>query len=172
MKKGIILTFPGSTGTEIPLLYYCAKYYEDQGYDKVFVSQPQGGETDFEAAYAHAAKVLEGIDFSEYEHIILAGKSRGTVVACMVKEKYRLPASLILLTPIDATLPYMTEDNDILLVATGSRDRHLSSDVLKEVCIQRKIPCHIEEGVGHRMEVREDLDRNLGVIRHVVGKLP
>lgn len=171
MKKGIVLTFPGRTGTEVPLLYFCAKYYADQGYDKVFVSQPQGGKTDLESAYAYAEKALEGIDLQEYEHIILAGKSRGTVVACMVKKRYRIPASLILLTPLEATLPYLTEDNDIILAAAGTKDRYLSSDVLRETCRQQNIPCYIEEGVGHRMEVPEDLERNLEVIRNVMRRL-
>lgn len=169
MKKGIVLTFPGIRGTEIPLLYFCAKHFENQGYDKILV--PSDGGMDFEAAYACAAEALKDIDFQEYGHIVLAGKSRGTVVACMLKERYGLPASLILLTPLEDTLPYLTEDNDILLVAAGSRDRYLSCDVLMDACIRGKIPCHIEEGVGHRMEVPGDLDRNLGIIRNVLGEL-
>lgn len=30
------------------------------------------------------------------------------------------------------------------------------------------IPCYIEEGAGHSMEVRADLDRNLEIIRNVM----
>lgn len=171
MREGIVLAFPGSTGIEIPLLYFCAKYYEDLGYDKIFVAQPPGSEEDFDRAYTHAKEQLEGICFQEYRHIVFVGKSRGTVLACKLKESFKLPASLILLTPIEATLPYMTGNTDILLVVSGTRDRHLSCDLVREVCLRENIPCHIEEGVGHRMEVRADLDRNLEIIRNVMEKV-
>ena len=35
MNKKIVLSFPGSRGSEIPLLYFAAKHYEDLGYEKV-----------------------------------------------------------------------------------------------------------------------------------------
>ena len=40
MNKKIVLSFPGSRGSEIPLLYFAAKHYEDLGYEKVFVNNP------------------------------------------------------------------------------------------------------------------------------------
>lgn len=168
MKEGIVLTFPGSRGTEIPLLYFCAKFYEDRGYDKIFVSQPPGSEKDFDRAYNHAKELLEGICFQEYREIVFVGKSRGSVLACKLKESLKLPASLILLTPVEAALPYITRDNDILLVACAGRDRYLSCDLVKAACLRENIPCHVEEGVGHRMEVRADLERNLEIIRRVM----
>jgi len=169
MKEGIVLTFPGRGGTEIPLLYFCAKFFEDRGYDKIFVAQPPDNEEDFDKAYSHAKELLEGICFQEYRDIVFVGKSRGTVLACKLKERLKLPVSLILLTPIEATLPHMTYDNDILLAVCGSKDRHLSCELVREVCQRENIPCYIEEGVGHRMEVRADLDRNLEIIRNVMA---
>lgn len=40
MNKKIVISFPGGRGAEIPLLYFCAKKYEDMGYEKVFVNHP------------------------------------------------------------------------------------------------------------------------------------
>lgn len=171
MNEGIVLTFPGRRGAEIPLLYFCAKFYEDRGYDKIFVAQPPDSEEDFDRAYSHAKELLESISFQEYRNIVFVGKSRGTVLACELKESFKLPAALILLTPLEATLPYMTRDNNIRLAVCGSKDRHLSCGMVREICLRENIPCYIEEGVGHSMEVRMDLDRNLEIIRNVMAAI-
>jgi hypothetical protein len=48
MNKKIVLSFPGSRGSEIPLLYFAAKHYEDLGYEKVFVNNPIIQDTSYE----------------------------------------------------------------------------------------------------------------------------
>ena len=44
MGKNIVISFPGGRGYEIPVLYFGAKYYEDQGYEKVFIRHPKNEE--------------------------------------------------------------------------------------------------------------------------------
>jgi len=170
MSKNIVFLFPGGRGTEIPLLYFGAKYYEDRGYEKIFINHPVSGESDFEALYKNARKVMESIDFSEYDDIVFIAKSIGTVVACRVKEELKLSAALILFTPISDTLPYIRENNQVLLVAAGDNDRYLDTHILEETCIKDNIPCYIEPGIGHRMEVKNDLRRNLEVIANVISR--
>jgi len=170
MSKNIVFLFPGGRGTEIPLLYFGAKYYEDRGYEKMFINHPVSGESDFEALYKNARKVMESIDFSEYDDIVFIAKSIGTVVACRVKEELKLSAALILFTPISDTLPYIRENNQVLLVAAGDNDRYLDTHILEETCIKDNIPCYIEPGIGHRMEVKNDLRRNLEVIANVISR--
>lgn len=121
--------------------------------------------------YENAEKVIQQINFSEYEHIIFVAKSMGTVVACTLKEKYNIPATLILFTPLKETLPYIKKDNDIMLVAAGDKDDWLESKILVEVCEKEGLPYYIEAGVGHRMEVMGDLERNLEVIKNVIGRI-
>lgn len=48
MNKKIVLSFPGNRGSEIPLLYFAAKHYEDLGYEKVFVNNPIIQDTSYE----------------------------------------------------------------------------------------------------------------------------
>ena len=48
MNKKIVLSFPGRRGSEIPLLYFAAKHYEDLGYEKVFVNNPIIQDTSYE----------------------------------------------------------------------------------------------------------------------------
>ena len=170
MGKSIVFAFPGGRGTEIPLLYFGAKHYEDKGYEKVFIAHPSDG-SDFEALYENAKEVLKSYDFEEYEDVVFVAKSIGTVVACKVKEELQVDAALVLFTPLKDALPYIKSDNRIVLVATGERDRHLESERLREHCENEKVPCYIEPDIGHRMEVKNDMVRNLQVIGNVIGRL-
>lgn len=171
MGKKIVVSFPGGRGYEIPLLYFGAKYYEDQGYEKLFISHPGYGDYDFLALFENADRIISKVDFSEYDDVVFVGKSIGTVVACQIKEKYQIPATLILFTPIYETLPFIHQNNKIKLVAIGDKDRYIDVKLLHEQCEKEKICCHIECGVGHRMEVMNDLGRNLEVIANVIDKL-
>lgn len=95
----------------------------------------------------------------------------GTVVACKLKEEFKITASLILYTPVIETLPYIRNNNQIILVAAGDKDRLLDSKILKDRCIKESVPYYIEPNVGHRMEVMNDLHRNLKVIANVISRL-
>ncbi len=170
MGKRIVFSFPGSHGTEIPLLYFGAKYYEDQGYEKVFMSYPRTG-NDFETVYEDAKAILQSYDIGTYEDIIFVAKSRGTLVACKLNEELQVNASLVLLTPLVDTLPYIKADNRVILVAAGDRDRFLESKLLCEHCENEKVHYYIEPEIGHRMEVKNDMAKNLQVIYNVIKRL-
>lgn len=169
--KNLVISFPGIRGTEIPLLYFGAKHYEDMGYEKIFINNPEGEKIWFEEMYENAEKIINTIDFSEYGHIVFVAKSMGTAVACTLKEKHNIPATLVLLTPLKETLPYLKKDNDIILVAAGDKDNWLENKILVDALEKEGLPYYIEQGVGHRMEVMNDLDRNLEVISNVIGRL-
>ena len=171
MGRKIVISFPGVRGSEIPLLYFSSKYFEDLGYEKLFISPPDTGEADYEALYARAEKVIQSIAFEQYEDIVFSAKSIGTVIACRLKEMYKIPASLILFTPLNDTLPYINRQNDVLLACMGEEDRHLDFKKLRELCERENIKCCIEPNVGHRMEVKGDIKRNLEIIFHVIHEL-
>ena len=168
MSKNIVVSFPGGRGNEIPLLYFSAKLYEDQGYEKVFVSHPTPGENRLDILLENAEHILSHIDWAAYDHIVFTAKSLGTLVACQFKEHHKIPASLILFTPLPDTLHYIHEDNDVLLVAGGDCDKYLDAATLKKHCDSKHIPCYIEAGVGHRMEVMKDLPRNLEILQNIL----
>ena len=94
MSRKIVVTFPGGRGSEIPLLYFGAKHYEDLGYEKIFVNNPIIQDTSYEVLLNtlidNAKMVLEASNLSEYDDIVFIGKSIGTVVACKIKEIYNL----------------------------------------------------------------------------------
>lgn len=171
MRRNLVVSFPGGRGSEIPLLYFAAKYYEDLGYEKIFIAHPATGELTPDALLDNAEKQLRSINFGKYEDIVFTAKSIGTVVACRLKEKNQIPASLILLTPLNETLQYIHPSNRILLVASGAQDRYLDAKLLHGLCAEVGVPCYIEPNVGHRMEVMNDLLRNLEIISNVLRQL-
>ena len=59
----------------------------------------------------------------------------------------------------------------MLLTAMGDRDHYLAAPRLTELCEQEGITFHIEPGIGHRMEVPNDLRRNLEIVFRVVRHL-
>lgn len=171
MGRRLVVSFPGARGCEIPLLYFGAKHFEDMGYEKRFVAYPGNREITLENVLNNALEVLWDVDWNEYEDVVFVAKSLGTVVSCMVKERLGIPAKLVLYTPLEQTLPYIRRDNGVLLVAMGDRDHYLAAPRLTELCEKEGIKCHIEPGVGHRMEVAGDLQRNLEIVFRVVRHL-
>ena len=73
MNKKIVLSFPGSRGSEIPLLYFAAKHYEDLGYEKVFVNNPIIQDTSYEVLLntliENAKTIIESLNLSEYDNV-------------------------------------------------------------------------------------------------------
>mgnify|MGYP003295489611 CR=1 FL=1 len=137
----------------------------------MFIRHPQNEECEFDVLLDNADKIISHIDFNGYDDVIFIAKSIGTVVACQIKEKYHIPATLILFTPLNETLPYIHSKNDIKLVAVGDKDRYIDVEMLQKVCDNESVLCHTEQGVGHRMEVLSDLDKNLDIISNVIKRL-
>ena len=171
MNKRIVISFPGGRGSEIPLLYFGAKHFEDMGYEKVFINHPSSTDFSLDNVLENALDILKNINWTEYEHIVFVAKSLGTIVDCKAKENLQIPATLILFTPLEDTLKYINQENDVLLVAMGDKDKYLSSTLLEQHCNENDIKCYIEHGVGHRMEVMNDLQRNLEIVFNVIGNL-
>ena len=82
MGKKIVISFPGGRGYEIPVLYFGAKYYEDQGYEKVFIRHPKYEECGFDILLNNADKIISQIDFNEYDDIVFVAKSIEISYSC------------------------------------------------------------------------------------------
>ncbi len=172
MGKKLVVSFPGGrTGAETPILYFCVKCFENRGYEKICISYPATEEKSAEVIYEHVKTIFKSFDIAEYETIVFVGKSIGTRIACRLREECQIPASLVLLTPLNETLPYIRRDNQVLFVAVAENDRHMDADVVRELCAKERIPCYVELNVGHRMEVPGNIDRDVEIIRNVIRKL-
>ena len=73
MNKKLVLSYPGSRCSEIPLLYFAAKHYEDLGYEKVFVNNPIIQDTSYEVLLntliENAKTIIESLNLSEYDNV-------------------------------------------------------------------------------------------------------
>lgn len=172
MTKKLVVSFPGGRGYEIPLLYFGAKHFEDLGYDKIFINHPKSADCSFDELFENAERIVKDINFDEFEDVVFIAKSIGTLVACNLKEKYKINnARLILLTPLPDTLKYISNENKVFLVALGTKDKYLDFQVLETLCKKENVSCYIEPNVGHRMEVMSDLSKNLEIVFNVIKEL-
>lgn len=177
MSKKLIVLFPGiNYGVDCPLLYYAGFQYELAGYEKIKISsygvKRREGMTlgDYaDRALAQVKKQLKGISFRDYGEIVFASKSIGTVIAMRVEDEMEIAhVSHILLTPIDITLPYMEKDRDYRYLVTGTSDRKINLEHLREICRRKDLPLTEVEGVGHRLETKADMAVNLDIMKKVV----
>ena len=57
------------------------------------------------------------------------------------------------------------------MVSLGTKDRIIEWNIVKSLSERENINCYIEENVGHRMEVMNDLQRNLEIIYNIISKI-
>ncbi|MGN0299193.1 MAG: hypothetical protein ACI4C1_08460 [Lachnospiraceae bacterium] len=177
MSKLMIL-FPGvNYGVDCPLLYYGRLQYEGLGYENFKIDyQAQKGEgldalVDFayEAAI-HVKAQVQKVNLEEYEEIVFVSKSIGTVIACWLEDELALKNVMhVMLTPIDLTLPYMERDRNYRCIVTGLKDKYVNHEELRALCEKKGVSLTEFEGVGHRLERRGDIKRNLEILTEVVN---
>lgn len=174
MKKLIVL-FPGIRySVDMPLLYYARLKYEEKGYESIKVNYDNSYKEKktlkeyIEEGKNYALNQLKDIDFSQYEDIVFVSKSMGTVVSGWLEEKLKIKVRHIYLTPLEATLPYIRKEKDIIIVVAGTKDKHINAEELKDYCKKEEINCKLIEGVGHRLEIENNIERNIDILKEVI----
>lgn len=174
--KKIVVIFPGGNySADCPLLYYAGFKFEVRGYEKVSISYGNlinKGNSVVECIEEIKRVVLlklQDIDFSQYDDIVFVSKSVGTVIAGWIDENLCIKARHIYLTPIKETLPYIKNGKNIIAVVAGTKDKLLDTNILKEHCIKENIYLKLIEGAGHRLEVRDDINKNIELLREIVS---
>ena len=90
MSKNLVVSFPGGKGTEIPLLYFASKFYEDKGYEKRFINHPFEG-NELSMLFENAKKALSISDRAyvlETGKIVLEGKAEELLNNDSIKKAY------------------------------------------------------------------------------------
>lgn len=172
----IVVIFPGGDySKDCPLLYYAGFKFEVRGYEKIAIcydgllSRDKSLKECVEDIKSAALMQLKAIDLSKYDDIVFVSKSLGTVIAGWIEEKLCIEVRHIYLTPIKDTLPYIKNGKNIITVVAGTKDKQLDADILKDHCIKENICLKQIEGVGHRLEVWGDMDKNIEVLKEVVS---
>jgi len=175
-KKNLLVLFPGTGYTvNSPLLYYADFKYYQKGYESIKINYGNSVQKDtswdevVENAKNCAYKQMKDIAFSKYADILFVSKSLGTVAAGWVADELGIGARHIYLTPINGTLQYIKNDKNISVVVAGTKDDLMDIKILIEHCKREDIQLELIENAEHSLEVIDDVDTNIDVLKHVVS---
>lgn len=173
-KKKLLVEFPGRNySCDKPLLYYGGIIFGQRDYEVIRLNYNALLKSDkdhisglIEEAKEYVKKQLDEVDFSQYEDIVFLSKSMGTALAGFFERHYRIRARHIYLTPVEETLKYMKRGKCI--VVSGTEDRFLDSDKLKNYCAKRDVALKQFEEVGHSLEHLEDINKTFAILMVII----
>ena len=172
MKLAIL--FPGiGYHCDKPLLYYAKKLATKYGYSirevaygplpKHVKGDPEKLAECFRLGLAAAEEQLADADWTEYEDVLLIGKSIGTAIAAAFAAGHVPTARSIWYTPLAETFP-LVRSGGIAFHGTG--DPWAETAAVLRGCEEKGIPCYLTEDANHSLEtgdVQTDL-RNLRLV--------
>ena len=181
MKKGLIILFPGIRySSDAPLLYYTRLAYEYAGYECIAIDD-YGIDTKKDKedlnAYADLAvgnliRRFKDVDLSEYERVVFAEKSVGTVIGLKLSDELKADDVYhILYTPLDETIGYITPKRRIVGMASGEEDSHVEIKVLASTCKKLGTEFIKVRKAGHRLEGAGDVTKDISVVAQVVSTI-
>lgn len=171
--KKLMVEFPGRNySTDKPLLYYAGKVFEEKDYEVIRLNynfKLLGDKDDIEGlieeAKPYIIKVLDKVDFSEYEDIVFISKSMGTTLAGYFEERYKIKVRHIYLTPVQSALKYMKRGKCI--VVAGKNDKILDNRRLKIYCVEQDVALQQFDNVGHSLE-SDDINTTFAILMVIV----
>ena len=177
MKK-IAILFPGIGYThDKPLMYYSRKIAMDKGYETICIEYSnlpeniKGNTEKMKQAlligYNQSVEQLKNLDYSEYEEVLIVGKSLGTVIAAKYHEEYCKKSSLVLYTPVEATFRF---DIKTAIAFIGDSDPWSNLNIVKELSSKSNVPLHIYNECNHSLEVIGDCAKNIEILKDVMNK--
>ena len=156
--------FPGRRySSDRSFLYFLDRYIDGESvyldYDvKRYTKDVLPLEENIDEAYMFSFEKLKDFDFSKYTEIIFIAKSIGTVVAGKIREILKVNnARVIMLTPLNETIPYLRQTDFIL---TSFADTYIDANKLKKV--ENRYPfMSIYQDIGHSLEYPNNLKKTL-----------
>ena len=176
MSKNLLILFPGVRySVDCPLLYYTRVAYGYAGYEIIAIDEYGVKDTGDFGSYADQAvkilvKRLKGTAFDEYDHVVFAEKSIGTVVGLMLADALGLPDVYhIMYTPLEAIYNYINPKRRIVGIAAGTTDKHIEIKALRSACKKLDIPLVEIKNTGHRLEGGKDVNKDISAIAQVIA---
>lgn len=174
-KSKIMIVFPGGNyGVDSPLFYYARLKFISKGYEvKVcdyndYIKRANSFEECIEEIKKKALTQMRELNIESYNNVVFVSKSIGTVVAGYVEERLALTLKQIYLTPLKESLPYMKGLNNDTLVIAGASDNQLDINILYTHCNKYNINLKVYENAGHRLEVPNDINRDIQILQEIV----
>ena len=173
-KTKLCVLFPGRNySCDKPLLYYAGRVFASRGYEvlpleynPILKGDKENIPSLIEQAWSFAEKILDGVNFFEYEDVVFVSKSMGTAVAGKAAEKYYKRTRHIYLTPVAEALVYMKRGTCI--VVAGKADKILDSRKLKIYCAGEDVALKQFDDVGHSLEDFKDMSKTLAILMVVI----
>ncbi len=168
-KMKLAVIFPGvGYHTDKPLLYYGKKTARELGYD--IAEAPYGNfeknikgsakkmEEAFLSARRQAEKLLEDIEFRQYERIVFISKSVGTAVAASYAADHHIQAEHIYYTPVTASFQFMKSCGEQRgIVFHGTADPWADTADITKGCRERELPLYTIQKADHSLETGDVL---------------
>lgn len=163
--KKLAVLFPGiGYHCDKPLLYYSAKLARAAGYEVLpvpYAGFPQKvrGDVDklrasFAIAWAQAGEMLEAVKWADYRGLLFIGKSIGTIVGARYAMEKGLPVRSVLLTPLEATFPFVTGQ---AVAFHGTADPWAATRAIAAACEAKGVPLYLTERGNHSLETGDVL---------------
>ena len=180
MKRKLAVFFPGIGYTmDRPLLHFSRRIAEDLGYEikpLPYAGFPRGVRGDrkkmeecFRIALTQSREMLSAMDWSDYEEIVLIGKSVGTIVSAALAAENPLKERVrqVLYTPLEDTFSFPIRE---AIAFTGTEDPWTggANSRIQALCAERDVPCMVVPGGNHSLESslwQEDVDNLKRILR-------
>lgn len=177
MEKRAVL-FPGiGYHCDKPLLYYCGKLLQDEGYQVIklkYVLPDLDIKNNhdqrmvlFEEACLQTQAQLCQYDLNDAQELIFVGKSIGCYVAAKQRVQTYKKAKLLLLTPLMDTL---TMNIDGAVIFSGLEDPWVNPAILRQKAQEQDVKL-IQPHGNHSLEVKGNYHGNLKRIEEVLDAL-
>lgn len=174
-NKNIAVLFPGvKYSCDKPLLNYARKSAASLGCDTLCISylkELEIGNINKNDIYNISKGCLNLIKkylkLKDYENIFFISKSVGTIAAGKITEELGFDNIYnIYLTPVKYTIPFIKYGTNLTI--TGSKDNFFSMDDINSLDGFKNSELHIIKDADHSLEVKDDLDKNLDILKNVI----
>jgi phosphoglycolate phosphatase len=160
IKKKLAVIFPGiGYHKDKPLLYYATKLVQSHGYEVIHIEyhdMPVKIKGDAammrkaaEIAFAQTEEQLREVAFSEYEDVLLIGKSIGTVALAKYVSDHNIKAKQIWYTPVEATFSFPGEE---IIAFIGDADPWSDVGKITQRADELGIKLYSYPGCNHSLE--------------------
>lgn len=176
--RRLAVLFPGiGYHCDKPLMYYSAKLAKAAGYEVLPVPyagfpEKARGDADklrasLEIARTQAGDMLAPVRWADYGDLLFIGKSIGTLVASEFAMERALNVRCVLLTPLEATFPFV---RGRAVAFHGTADPWARTDAIVAACREKGVALWLTEGANHSLETG-DVARDVRTLSETLDRI-
>ena len=175
--KKLFVIFPGMGYTkDKPLLYYASRIARDKGYEIIDIDytpfftrakfdDPEA-DIKIEKSYKMVEEKLGAIELKEYDEVVFAGKSMGTMLSARYAGEHCIEAEQLWYTPLEPTFGYGCSR---AVAFIGDKDQFSDVTRLSDIAKKQGIPLYVYRGGNHSLETG-DVDADIKTLGDVMKR--